>query len=78
MPCVHPVVDERVEHGVGHGEPVEAEVDVLDDGHRDDFLVVVRVDEVHVVGQPTHGEDDHHHHKHFHNLEKNQNLNSNS
>jgi hypothetical protein len=23
-PGIHPVVDERVEHGVGHGQPVEA------------------------------------------------------
>ena len=67
-PGVHPVVDERVEHGVGHGEPVEAEVDVLDVGLASDLGVMVRVDEVHVVRQPAHREDDHHHHEHLHHL----------
>ena len=68
IPGVHPVVDEWVEHGVGHGEPVEAEVDVLDVGLAADLDVVVGVDEVHVVGQPAHREDDHHHDEHLHHL----------
>ena len=67
-PGVHPVVDERVEHGVGHGEPVKTEVDVLDVGLAADLGVVVGVDEVHVVRQPAHREDDHHHHEHLHHL----------
>ena len=29
-PRVHPVVDHRVDAGVGHGQPVEREVDVAD------------------------------------------------
>ncbi len=68
IPCVHPVVDQRVEHGVGHGQPVEAEVDVLDEGLAHDLLVVVRVDEVDVVGQPADGEDDHDDDEHLHDL----------
>ena len=35
---------------------------------RDDLLVMICVDEVDVIGQPAHGEDDHHHDEHFHHL----------
>ena len=69
LPGVHPVIDEGIEHGVGHGQPVESQVDVLDVGLRDDLFVMVGVDEVDVVGEPAHGEDDDHHDEHFDNLE---------
>ena len=47
---------------------------MLDERHGDDFLVVVRVDEVDVVGKPAHGEDDDHHHEHFDHLKLNNKL----
>ena len=71
QPGVHPVVDERVEHGVGHGQPVESQVDVLDEGLSHDLLVVVRVDEVGVIGEPADGENNHDDDEHLHDLKKN-------
>ena len=63
-PVSHPVVDDRVDGTVGHGQPVEAQVDVLDVGERHDGGLVVGVEEVDVVGQPADSEhrDDHHEH----------------
>ena len=63
---VHAVVDERVDHCVGHGEPVEGEVEVLHVAGGGDLAEVVRVDEVAVVRQPAHGEDGHDHEEHAH------------
>ena len=65
---VHPVVDDGVDTGVGHGQPVEGEVDVADVGDLGDVGVVVGVDEVDVVGRPADHEDAHHHGKHLHYL----------
>ena len=62
---VHPVVDDRVNTGVGHGKPIEGQVNVGDVGYLCDVGVVVGVDEVHVVGGPAHHEDGHHHCKHL-------------
>ena len=67
-PDVHPVVDNRIDHGVGHRQPVESQVDVLDEGLADDALVVVGVEEVGVVGEPAHAEDGHDDHEHLHDL----------
>ena len=39
--CIHPVVDDGVDAGVGHGQPVEEEVDVADVGLPCDSGVVV-------------------------------------
>ena len=47
---------------------ISYQVYVLNEGHGDDLLVVVGVDEVDVVGQPADREDDHHHHEHLDNL----------
>ena len=65
---VHPVVDDGVDTGVGHGQPVEGEVDVADVGDLGDGGVVVGVDEVDVVGRPADHEDTHHHGEHLHYL----------
>jgi len=67
-PGVHPVVNERVDHGVGHGEPVEGQEEVLHVLGEGDRAVVVRVDEVGVVRQPAHGEDQHDDDEHPHHL----------
>ena len=42
---------------------------MLDPGLGHDLLVVVRVEEVDVVGQPADGEDDHDDDEHLHHLE---------
>ena len=65
---VHPVVDDGVDTGIGHGQPVEGEVDVADVGYLGDGGVVVGVDEVDVVGRPADHEDTHHHGEHLHYL----------
>jgi hypothetical protein len=52
LPSVHPVINEGVDHGVGHRKPVEGQVQVLHIlcvGHG---AVVVCVNKVGVVGKP--------------------------
>ena len=61
---IHTEVDQRVEGGVGHGQPEEGEEDVLGERLGEDVGVVVGVEEVGVVGQPTHPEHYQHHHEH--------------
>ena len=68
-PGVHDVVDDRVDAGVGHGQPVEEEEDVPDVGLPGYGGVVVGVDEVDVVGGPAHHEDQDDTCEHLHNLE---------
>lgn len=68
VPGVHPVVNERVDHRVGHGEPVEGEEEVLHVLGVRHRAVVVRVDEVGVVRQPAHREDQHDDDEHPHHL----------
>ena len=64
-PVPHPVVDDGVDRTVGHGEPVEAKVDMLDVGEGHDGGLVVGVDEVDVVGEPADPEDRDDDHKHL-------------
>ena len=68
IPCVEPVIDQRVDHGVGHGEPIESQIDVLDVAIAGDSLVVEDPDKVQVVGQPRqceHGNHDDEHTDHL-------------
>ena len=62
--CVHQEEDDRVEGGVGHGQPEEGEEDVLGERLGEDVGVVVGVEEVGVVGEPAHPEHCQHHHEH--------------
>lgn len=76
IPGVHPVVDDGVDHGVAHGQPIKGQVHVLDvlaGGHG---VVVVHVYEVAVVGQPAEGEYCYNNNKHSNNLQHT-NINSN-
>ena len=68
-PGVHDVVDDGVDAGVGHGQPVEEEEDVPDVGLPSYGGVVVGVDEVDVVGGPAYHEDQDNTSEHFYNLE---------
>lgn len=63
-PRVHPVIDDRVHHGIGHGQPVEPQEQVLHVRLDHDVFVVVRVHEIRVIGKPTDEENRHHHGKH--------------
>ena len=67
-PSVHPVVDDGVDASVGHGQPVEAKVDVANVAVAGDGGVVVAVDEVDVIGGPAHHEDHHDAGEHLDNL----------
>ena len=67
-PLVHPVVDDGVDTGVGHGQPVEGEIDVANVGVGSDVRVVVGVDEVDVVGSPAHHEYEDDEGEHLHDL----------
>ena len=68
LPVAHPVVDDGVDSTVGHGQPLEAEVDVLDVGGPHDLRVVVGVDEVYMVGEPADYKEDDHNEAHLDNL----------
>lgn len=65
---VHPIVDDGVDASVGHGQPVESEIYVADVAIAGDGGVVVAVDEVDMIGGPTHHEDHHHEGEHLDNL----------
>ena len=67
-PPVHPIVNDGVDTGVGHGQPVEAKVDVADITIAGDGGIVVAVDEVDVIRGPAHHEDHHHEGEHLDNL----------
>ena len=65
-PFVHPIVDDGIDTGVGHGKPVEAQVDVVNVRNLCDGWMVIRVEEVDVVGGPANHENCHNHSKHLH------------
>ena len=65
-PFVHPIVDDWIDTGIGHGQPVEAQVDVVNVRDLGDGWIVVGVQEVDVVGSPANHEDCHDHSKHLH------------
>ena len=67
---VHEVVNDGVDARVGHGEPIKGQKDVLDVLGPLDSWVVVRVNEVSVVGQPAHPEVEYQDNQHFDNLKK--------
>ena len=58
LPVAHPVVDDWIDTGVSHGEPVEEEVDVANIGSFGDGGVVEYEDEVYMVLGPADHEDD--------------------
>jgi hypothetical protein len=68
LPSIHKVVDDWVDHGVGHGEPVESEVDVLNSWTGNNIFVVICVEKVAMIWKPTQSEHDNNRDKHFHKL----------
>lgn len=68
QPAVHPVVDDGVDHRIGHGQPVDGQVNGLHVVSGYDLVVVIRVHEEQVVGQPADGEDQNDDNEHSHYL----------
>jgi hypothetical protein len=62
------IIDDRVDHRMRHSEPVESEKDVLNVFHVHHLRIVIGVNEVDVVRQPTDPEDQNKNHQHLHNL----------
>ena len=46
VPRVEPVVNQWIHHGVGHGQPIECKIDVLDVSVTGDTTIMVDADEV--------------------------------
>lgn len=69
LPVIHPVVDERIDHCVGHSEPVECQVHMLHIAACHDRVVVISVDEVAMVRQPAERKYRHHDYEHTHYLQ---------
>lgn len=67
-PSIHPVVYDRVDHRVRHGQPVEAKVDVLDVSAVQNLTVVILVEEEALLWQPAQHEHHDDHDKHTHHL----------
>jgi hypothetical protein len=68
---IHPVVDERVDHCIGHGEPIEGQVHMLHIAARCYRVVVISIYEVAMIRQPAERKDGHHNDEHPHHLQEN-------
>ena len=78
LPSIHPTVYYGIVHGVGHGQPVDSEINmdhVFVGGHTG---VLVRYEEEYVLWKPTHGKYSHHDHHHLHNLKNDSNSSDGS
>lgn len=69
LPGVHPTVDDRVMHGVGHGQPVESQIHVLYVWFCGEFRHMRCDDKVYVERQPTDSENRHHDDHHLNHLQ---------
>ena len=65
---VHDIVDDRVNTGIGHGQPVETKVDMTNVGLPGDGWKVVGINEVDMIRSPANHEDDNNESKHFDNF----------
>lgn len=65
LPGVHPVIYEGVHHRVWHGEPVESQIYVLGIFAKYHVRVVVDVNEIGVIWEPTYSEYEDHQYEHF-------------
>lgn len=71
LPGVHPTVHDGIVHRVGHCQPVECQINVLDVRRRGQFRHVRCDDKVYVVRKPTDRENRHHDNHHFDDLQAN-------
>jgi hypothetical protein len=65
---IHVIVNNRVDHGVGHGKPVERQEYMLNVRHLHDLWIVVHIDEVSMVWEPANSKDDNQNYQHSDNL----------
>jgi len=68
LPVIHPAVDERVIHGVAHGQPVDGQVDRLKPRVFQYVWMLVSNEEANVLRQQASSEDRHNHDHHLHYL----------
>lgn len=66
---VHPVVNYWIDHGVGHGQPVETQIHVLYVTLVQYVGIEVYVNEISMIWQPTYAKYHDDENKHPHNLE---------
>lgn len=68
LPRVHPVVNKGINGGIGHGQPIAGQVDVLDIRSVQDLSVVKGIQEEGLLRQPAQRERHHDHDEHFYYL----------
>ena len=68
LPLIHVTIDHGVVHRVGHGQPVDHQVDLLYVVTEVYLRIDVCCDKVCMIRQPADYEDHHHHHHHFYYL----------
>ena len=68
IPCIHPVVNYGINHGIWHGHPVERQENMLYIFGWHDFTIDELIDEIAMIGQPAHGKQHHHHDEHANHL----------
>ena len=68
-PGVHPIVYNRINHCICHGQPVKSKEDMRYILKFDDGFVMVIINEVSVIRKPTNTKYNHYYQEHFHDLE---------
>ena len=68
LPLIHVTIDHGIVHRVGHGQPVDHQVDLLNVVTEVYLRIDVCCDKVCMIRQPADYEDHHHHHHHFYYL----------
>lgn len=54
--AIHPIVDDRIDHAVGHRQPIESKEQMRHIAFRCDVWFVIGINVEHVIRQPTYGE----------------------
>ena len=67
-PCVHPVVDDRIDHRICHCQPIEWKKDLPDVFVFHNRAGMVIRNKIAMVGKPTNSKDNDYDQEHFHNL----------
>ena len=68
IPCIHPIIYDRIDHSVCHCKPIKSEEDLRYIFELDYRLIMIVVDEIYMVRQPTNAEYNHNYKEHLHNL----------
>ena len=62
--CIHQIVNDRIEHRIGHRQPVEGEIYVLNVFTVEYFWIIVLIQEENLLWQPAYREQHHNHDEH--------------